>query len=148
MADPEDDDAALAWAGDEKPVAAPPSPVEPVSRVEPSSPVELVETPAAKPQIPAPVLITYGILAGAYLIYTLGWVISVQRYNATILTSPEPLNAFMFGLGEILAILAPALWFAAALVLTRGRKPVVRLLVLLVGLVAVLPWPFVLGVWQ
>ena len=142
MADPEDDDAALAWAGDEKPVAAPPSPVER------TSPVELVETPAAKPQIPAPVLITYGILAGAYLIYTLGWVISVQRYNATVLTSPEPLNAFMFGLGEILAMLAPALWFAATLLLTRGRKPVIRLLVLLAGLIAVLPWPFVLGVWQ
>ena len=141
-ADP-DDDAALAWAGDEKPATpgaeapgAPPT-------------VELVEaSPAAKPQMPAALLVTYGILAGAYLIYTIGWVVSVQRYNASFVVSSEPLNAFMFGLGEILAILAPALWFAATLLLTRARKPVIRLLILLVGLVAVVPWPFVLGVWQ
>ena len=138
MADLDSDDAALAWAGDEKPVTAPAKPV-----------VEVVETsPAAKPQMPAALLITYGILAGAYLIYTIGWVVSVQRYNATVVTSPEPLNAFMFGLGEILAMLAPALWFVASLLLTRGRKPVIRLLALLIGLVVVLPWPFVLGVWQ
>ncbi|MCU1410786.1 MAG: hypothetical protein JWR04_1493 [Rhodoglobus sp.] len=145
MADPHDDDAALAWAGDEKPVAA--ASAKPV--VEPPSRVELVETsPTGKPQMPAALLITYGILAGACLIYTIGWVVSVQRYNATVVTSPEPLNAFMFGLGEILAMLAPALWFVASLLLTRGRKPVIRLLALLIGLVIVLPWPFVLGVWQ
>ncbi len=144
MADPEDDDAALAWAGDEKPVAAKPT-VEPVE-----TRIVEVAPPAAKAQIPAALLVTYGILAGAYLIYTFGWVLSILRYNDPVLrpASPEPLNAFMFGLGEILAVLAPALWFAAALLLTRGRKPLVRLVVLLVGLVVVLPWPFVLGVWQ
>jgi hypothetical protein len=142
MVDREQDDAALGWAGDEQPTR-----VEP-PRAEHAPRVEHVETSAARTQMPAPVLVTYGILAGAYLIYTLGWVISVQRYNATVVASPEPLNAFMFGLGEILAILAPTLWFAAALVLTRGRKPVIRLIILLIGLVAVLPWPFVLGVWQ
>lgn len=154
MADLDDDDAALAWAGDEKPVPDPKSVPEPKPIPEalegrkPETRIVEVETPAAKPQMPAALLITYGILAGAYLIYTVGWVVSVQRYNATVVTSPEPLNAFMFGLGEILAMLAPALWFVASLLLTRGRKPVIRLLALLVGLVAVLPWPFVLGVWQ
>ncbi len=144
MADPEDDDAALAWAGDEKPAAPKAAPV-----VEPAETrVELVEAVAPKQQMPAALLVTYGILAGGYLIFTLGWVTSVLRYNDRYATSTEPLNAFMFGLGEILAVASPVLWFTAALVLTRGRKPVVRLLVLLVGLVAVLPWPFVLGVWQ
>lgn len=133
MAEPDDD--ALSWAGDERPVAKPV--------------VELVETPPTdKPQMPAALLVTYGILAGAYLLYTVGWVVGVQRYNASFVTSTEPLNAFMFGLGQILAMAAPALWLASALVLTRGRRPIIRLLALLVGLVAVLPWPFVLGVWQ
>jgi hypothetical protein len=145
MAEP-DDDAALAWAGDEPPVAPA---ARPSRTVEPAPEVELVETPStAKPQMPAALLVTYGILAGAYLIYTIGWVVSVQRYNASFVVSSEPLNAFMFGLGQVLALLSPALWFAAALLLTRGRKPVIRLLILLVGLIAVLPWPFVLGVWQ
>jgi hypothetical protein len=136
MATDRDDDA-LAWAGDE--------PTTP----EPASPrVELVDAPAAvKPSMPAPVLVTYGILAGVYLIYTIGWVITVQRYNAVTPGSVEVLSAVMFQLGEFLAIASPALWFAAALLLTRSRKPVVRLLVLLAGVVAVLPWPFVLGAW-
>jgi len=136
MATDRDDDA-LAWAGDE--------PTAP----EASSPrVELVDAAAAvKPSMPAPVLVTYGILAGVYLIYTIGWVITVQRYNAITPGSVDVLSAVMFQLGEFLAIASPALWFAAALLLTRSRKPVVRLLVLLAGLVAVLPWPFVLGAW-
>ena len=144
MANLEDDDAALAWAGDEKPVS--PTPVAP--RVASVEPVETEPVGTANPQMPAPLLVTYGILAGAYLLYTVGWVISVQRYNATVVTSSEPLNAFMFGLGEILAILAPVLWFGAGLLLTRGRRPIIRLLVLLLGLLFVLPWPFILGVWQ
>ena len=134
MAQAPDDDA-LAWAGDE-PVAEP----TPTRRVE-------VAAPEAKPSMPAPVLVTYGILAGVYLIYTIGWVITVQRYNAITPGSVDVLSAVMFQLGEFLAIASPALWFAAALLLTRSRKPVVRLLVLLAGLVAVLPWPFVLGAW-
>ncbi len=142
MAETEDDDAALAWAGDEKPVAAKPV-VEPAE-----TRVVEVPTQTAKPQMPAALLVTYGILAGGFLIYTLGWVTSILRYNDRYSASTEPLNAFMFGLGEVLAIASPALWFVAALLLTRGRKPALRLLVLLVGLVAVLPWPFVLGVWQ
>ena len=141
MADRDDDDAALAWAGDEKPVA-PSRPVAAETKV-----VE-VAPEAGKPQMPAALLVTYGIIAGGYLIFTLGWVTSVLRYNDRYSASTEPLNAFMFGLGEILAICSPALWFAAALLLTRGRKPFLRLVGLLVGLVAVLPWPFVLGVWQ
>ena len=114
---------------------------------EPVAPVATV-APEAAPATNSALLITYGIIAGAYLLYTVGWVVSVQRYNATVVTSPEPLNAFMFGLGQILAMVAPALWFAASLLLTRGRKPIIRLLVLLAGLVATLPWPFILGVWQ
>ncbi|MBN9240243.1 MAG: hypothetical protein BGO97_11055 [Micrococcales bacterium 70-64] len=139
MAQVEDDDAALSWAGDESRRAPEPAPR-----------VELVETAAtpARAQIPAALLVTYGILAGAYLIYTLGWVVSVQRYNTANLTSTEPLNAFMFGLGELLAIASPLLWFVSGLLLTRGRKPFVTLVALVVGLVVVLPWPFVLGVWQ
>lgn len=136
MADLDDDDAALSWEGDEKPVSAKPPRVE------------LVPATDERQQLPAALLVTYGIVAGAYGIYTIGWVVSIQRYVAGFPTSAEPLNAFMFGLGEVLAIASPALWFGTVLLLTRGRKPLLRLVWLLVGLVAVLPWPFVLGVWQ
>ena len=134
-ADPDED--ALAWAGDTDP-----------SHIDAPQPrVEVVETPAEKPSIPSVLLITYGILGGIYLIYTLGWVITVQRLNGARAASTEVLNAIMFQLGEFLAIASPAIWFGAAFLLTRGRKPIVRLLILLAGIIAVLPWPFVLGAW-
>ena len=142
------DDDALSWGGEtdpshvDGPVVSPPAVERPV--------VERVETPAelADPkQIPAALLITYGILGGVYLIYTIGWVTTVVRYQAVRIPFTDPLSEIMFQLGEFLAIASPALWFAAVFLLSRGRKPLVRLLWILVGLVAVLPWPFVLGAW-
>jgi hypothetical protein len=144
-AEPDEDDA-LSWAGDEPARVEPSSRVEPPAAVEPPAVVELVETP--RRDIPAPLLITYGILIGAYFISTVGWVIVVQRLNALRGDGvPELLANAMFLLGEGLAIASPALWLAAAFLLTRGRKPIVRLVWILLGLVVVIPWPFVLGVW-
>jgi hypothetical protein len=93
--------------------------------------------------MPAVLLITYGILAGVYLIYTIGWVITVTRSTTTL---PTLFGEMMFQLGELLAIASPAIWFAAVVLLSRERKPIVRLVLLLVGLAVVIPWPFLLGV--
>jgi hypothetical protein len=125
------DEDALAWAGD-----------EPVEAAKPPK-VELVDGPPAPKPMPAVLLITYGILAGVYLIYTIGWVITVTRSTTTL---PTLFGEIMFQLGELLAMASPAIWFAAVVVLTRERKPIVRLGLLLVGLVVVVPWPFLLGV--
>lgn len=122
------DDDALSWAGDERDAAAIAPPRE--------------REPRATDSMPAPLLITYGILSGLYLLYTLGWIITITR-SATSL--PNLLGEIMFQLGEFLAIASPALWFVAVLTLTRDRKPVVRLLWLLLGLFVVAPWPFLLG---
>lgn len=123
------DDDALSWAGDERDAAA----IAPPKAREPRD----------ADSIPAPLLITYGIIAGIYLIYTLGWIITITRSGTTL---PNLLGEIMFQFGEFLAIASPALWFFAVLALTRGRKPIVRLLWLLVGLLVVVPWPFLLGV--
>jgi hypothetical protein len=123
----EPDDDALTWAGDERDAPAPPLTTEPAD---------------ANRGIPAPLLVTYGVIAGIYLIYTLGWIITVNRSATTL---PNLLGEIMFQFGEFLAIASPALWFVAVLMLTRGRPAVARLGWLLVGLVVVVPWPFVLG---
>jgi hypothetical protein len=88
-------------------------------------------------------LVTYGILGGVYLLYSIGWIISVTR---SVVTLPTLLAEIMYQFGEFLAIAAPALWFFSVFVLTRGRRPIVRLVWLLVGLVVLLPLRFVLGV--
>ena len=142
------DDDALSWGGETDPSHVD-GPVAERPVVEPRVPEALEGTasPTGPQQIPAALLITYGILGGVYLIYTIGWVTTVVRYQAVRIPFTDPLSEIMFQLGEFLAIASPALWFAAVFLLSRGRKPLVRLLWILVGLVTVLPWPFVLGAW-
>ena len=88
-------------------------------------------------------LVTLGVLAGVYLLYTVGWVITAQRVSVV------PADAFdvvMARLRDGLAIAAPAVWFVTSLLLTRHRKPAVRLLWLAVGVVVLVPLPFVAGI--
>lgn len=87
-------------------------------------------------------LIVYGVVGGAYLLYLVGWVIAVQRDTLTL---PTLFGEIMYQFGEFLAIASPALWLAAVLVLTRDRRPVARLCWLAVGLLVVAPWPFFLA---
>jgi hypothetical protein len=134
----EDDDAALSW--DEvsdpthtaSPAAAPPQRVEPV---------ETETETAAKPATSSFLLVTYGILAGAYLLYTVGWVLGMGHVNQA---NPDALAQIMSTALQVLAIAAPALWYGGTLVLTQNRKPIVRLLLLLGGLIATVPLPFIL----
>lgn len=139
MTEQRDDDLdALTWAGDEEPITD--------RAVEPADTrTVVVDTPEA-PATPGILIVTYGILAGIYVLFTAGWIGSVIRLNELRGTFSDLLSEIMFQFGEFLAIASPALWFVTALVLTRGRRPIVRLALLLLGLVVVVPWPFVLGV--
>jgi hypothetical protein len=105
-------------------------------------------SPAAAPHpVPAPgtgslLLVGYGVFAGVYLLYTIGWFASVVRNTLTLAgLIPE----IMYQLGEFLAIVAPGLWFGSVLLLTRGRRPLARVLGLLVGMVVLVPWPMLVG---
>lgn len=100
------------------------------------------------PQLPATLLVTYGILGGIHLIYLVGWAVALQRLNAISVPSADALSEVLFQFGEALAVVSPVAWFAAVFMLTRGRRPIVRLLWLLAGLVVVAPWPYVLGAWS
>jgi hypothetical protein len=102
---------------------------------------------AAEPATEAPVtssllLVTYGIVAGAFALYTVGWFTTVQRASVLMV---DPLAQFMYELGEALAVAAPPVWFGVVYVLTRDSRPLVRLLWLLLGLVLLVPVPLVLG---
>ncbi len=97
---------------------------------------------AAEPVGGSLLLVVFGILAGVYLLYTVGWVLSAQR------SVPAPLAPFdtvMAGLRLGLAMAAAPAWFAATLWSTRDRKPLFRLLWLVLGGILLVPWPFVLG---
>ena len=118
----------LSWSGDSDP-----------THVEAPEP-----QPAGAPRPrPAPgtgslLLIGYGVFAGVYLLYTIGWFAAVLRNTLTLSgLIPE----IMYQFGEFLAIVSPVLWLGTALLLTRGRRPLVRVLWLLVGMVVLVPWP-------
>lgn len=85
-------------------------------------------------------LLILGVVGGVYLLYTVGWVIGGLRLG--------PLASFLvddivFVPWFVLAVAAPALWFLASWVLTRGRAAWIRVASLLVGVVLLVPWPFV-----
>jgi len=88
-------------------------------------------------------LVFLGILAGFYLLYTLGWFIGASRIPGPI--ADDPVASFMFTLGTWLAVAAPIAWFGTCLLLT-GDRPRVRLAWLIIGVVVLAPLPFVFGV--
>jgi hypothetical protein len=140
----DDDDEALSWAGDRDLThvdgrAIEPDPVDDGDADANADDEDAVDQDAA-PRTSSLLLVVYGVLAGIYLLYTLGWITSLE-----FLPMVDLFSGIMYQFGQFLAIASPALWFAAAVVLTRERKPVVRLLWIVLGLVVVAPWPFLLG---
>ena len=130
--DIEPDDDALRW-GDETDPTHVDAPV--VDR--PDDEAELDE-----PGMSSALLVTLGIFGGIFLLFTVGWIIGAQR---STVPATGPFFAFMYRLGQILAIAAPAAWFVGVLVLARERRAGVRILWLLLGVVLLAPWPFILG---
>ncbi|SEN17491.1 DNA polymerase III subunit gamma/tau [Cryobacterium sp. TMT1-3] len=86
-------------------------------------------------------LVGMGILAGMYLLYTVGWFIGVARIEKPI---SDPVAEFMFSLGAWLAVAAPLAWFGATYWLTTG-SPRARRAWLLIGVLVLAPLPFILG---
>ena len=150
------DDDALNWAGDDDPTLAPGgtgrAAVEPARLPEGWTVPEQVVAPGhladteqavdpGSPPLSSVALVGMGILAGMYLLYTIGWFVGVARIERPV---TEPVADFMFSLGAWLAVAAPLAWFGVTFWLTTGR-PRARLLWLLIGVVVLVPLPFILG---
>ena len=135
-----DDEKALSWdeVSDPTHVATPVAP--PAASAETPAPeVEPVEPPKAAGS--SFLLVSYGILGGVVLLYTVGWILGIRQ---VVFVTPDSLSGIASFVSQVLAVAAPVVWFGGSFVITRGAKPVVRLLVLLLGLVATLPLPFIL----
>jgi hypothetical protein len=151
----ESDDEALTWAGDDEPAldkpagqsapAAPPTPR--VARGwkvvgQPGS----VATPAdesTRRQMGSVELVVHGILGGVYLLYVIGWLIAAQRDAAA---PADIVGGALYAVGLWLAVLAPALWFGTVLWLTRrAASSRNRLIFLTLGVVVLIPVPFLVG---
>jgi len=86
-----------------------------------------------------------GVFAVVYLAYSVGWIIGV---GLVPLSGPTLLIEVMYQFSEFLAMIASALWFAAAVALTRGGRAAHRFGWLALGTLVLIPWPILLGVFS
>ncbi|MBT2503144.1 hypothetical protein [Curtobacterium sp. ISL-83] len=128
-----DDDEALHWgdAADATHVDAAHNPVVVHDRGERDP--EAPETSGA--------LVGFGVFGGVYLLYTVAWLLTAS--TAYVANVDTVLSVFVDVL-RFLSILAPAMWFAVVLWAARGRRTRTRLLWMLLGAVALFPWPFLM----
>jgi hypothetical protein len=148
--DEADDDDALHWAGDEARGRAAPRlrDADTASAIADGGPDAGAEQLAEPEEARTPgerALFAGTIVFGlVYLALSIGWISSAQLLVYPSLDLP---GEIMWQFGEFLAMVAPALWFAAALTLTpegTGRRGLRRMLALLVGALVLVPWPSLL----
>lgn len=156
------DDDALSWDGDDDPTLDVGVDTSRSSIDEPlpdAAPVAAGERPARAAAEPEPVelaevepeqsaeqagmgnvaLVSIGLIAGAYIFFAIGWFIAGLRLQAVSGLLVDPV---MYAAGTWGATLAGPIWFLTAFLLTRRSRTWVRFAALLVGLVLVVPWPF------
>jgi len=83
-------------------------------------------------------LVGIGMVAATFLLFAIGWLLAGLRLNALGLPIPS-VTVIALTMG---AALAPIVWFVAVLALTRSWRTWQRFLLLIVGIVLLVPWPF------
>ncbi|MXS73661.1 hypothetical protein CSIV_12320 [Microbacterium sp. CSI-V] len=165
MSTPRDDDA-LSWDGDDDPtldvgekrVLDPdqPEPLQPEPlRPEPrptsgdpgprapgvdSAPTgeAAVEDEAARAPLGNVGLVGIGMIAATFLLFAIGWLVAGFRLRDLGLPIPD-VTVLALTIG---AALAPLVWFVTVLALTRTWRTWQRFLLLILGILLLVPWPF------
>ena len=103
-----------------------------------------VEDPADEAASSSALLIAAGIAAGLYLLYAIAWAITATRQSPVAAAgfAGDALGGALYSLGLWLAVLAPPVWFAVALLATRDSRVRTRVLWLVAGLVLLATLPF------
>jgi hypothetical protein len=132
--DPDDEDA-LSW-GTERDATHIDAPVvaEPVEEADEDEP--------APPANNSVLLVVYGIFAGIFLLYIVGWIIAVQSIDNS---GAGALALVLDRVAQFLAFLSPAIWFFGVLLMVPNIRPRTRILLLVLGVLVLAPWPFILG---
>lgn len=136
---PEPSAAAPVTRHPETPVAEPVVDAKAVDGTTVDAPVDDAEADAAAA---APLgnvgLVGIGMVAATFLLFAIGWLLAGLRLNGLGLPIPS-VTVIALTIG---AALAPLVWFVAVLALTRSWRTWQRFLLLIVGIVLLVPWPF------
>jgi hypothetical protein len=122
------DDAALSW-GD----------ADDATHVDAAHNALTTRSPRARDE-DAPVgsgaLVGFGVFGGIYLLYTVAWLISGSVMSGVTGVAAEVMR--------VLAIMAPAMWFVVTLWVGQRASNRAKFLWLVIGALALIPWPFIL----
>lgn len=138
-------DEALSWAGDDDSSLLT---AELADTQQSQQQVEAQDDNSERPSTLWPVL--YGIFMGVFLLYLVGWAIFIFNNPVFHLVPGEQsavdvIVASMYEFGEALTIALPLIWLAAVFMTFPAQKRAYRFTWLLLGVVLLVPWPFVLG---
>ena len=95
-------------------------------------------------------LVALGVLGGIYLLYSIGWIIGGLRLQsvAAFLVANDGQAPPTWAAGNVvalvLAVLAPVIWFVTVIVLTRASGAWMRWVFLVLGVILLVPWPFIM----
>ncbi|MFJ4039126.1 DNA polymerase III subunit gamma/tau [Microbacterium sp. NPDC090007] len=126
----------------------PSAPAAPATRhPEPETPARN-DRPEADAEHAAPLgnvgLVGIGMVAATFVLFAVGWLIAGLQLRGLGLPIPDVTLVAL----TIAAALAPIVWFVAVLALTRAWRTWQRFLLLILGIVLLVPWPFLsLGVF-
>lgn len=84
-------------------------------------------------------LVSLGVLGGIYLLFAVGWFLAGSRLQVWGLLFLDPAGYIA---AWILATVAPVAWFVTVLVVARRRAVWQRVLLLVLGMLILVPWPF------
>ena len=85
---------------------------------------------------------TIGVLAVLYVVWALMWVVGLARTPA--LVTGTTFDDLMYQVGVFLSYISAPLWFVGVVWLGTQWSQKTRTGVLLLGLIVLLPWPFIL----
>jgi hypothetical protein len=138
--EPDDDDEALSWAGDDLRGG-----IDPLTRNRVSTTVEAsADVVAEESRAPSSLARTAAnvLFAILFLLVVVGWILSTQLTSAP---STDLFTEVAWQFGEFVAIISGALWFLTVLTLTVESRTRIRVGWFALGVAVLAPWPILLA---
>jgi hypothetical protein len=99
---------------------------------------ELVQ-PDPPAQTSAGALVMYGLFAGVYLLFSVAWLIIALNLPINFF---DVVSSFMWVASLWFATLGGIIWFVSTFILGRSRGFGWKFMMLLIGVVVLIPWPY------
>ncbi|GAA4664855.1 hypothetical protein [Frondihabitans cladoniiphilus] len=87
-------------------------------------------------------LVVHGVFGAIFLLFAVAWLKSISNVAPSF---ASPLADWMWRIGTWFAVASPVIWFLATVYLVPVAKPSRRFVWFVVGVVVLIPWPFLIG---